>query len=150
MHNLLIHSDKIKSTFCNEIWKVFMTSVCLSAVRTITSVNIFCSQRNSRVNRCHPSMFPIENCICSCYTFATGPFKRNPIHYGQWAIFSWKWILVMLIYLNTKNSICRCYTFATGPFKRNQIYYGQWAIFLKVNSCNFNLKWTVCWLNRKL
>ncbi len=38
------------------------------------------------VLRIHPSMFPIENCVCSCYTFATGPFKRNPIHYGEWAI----------------------------------------------------------------
>ncbi len=32
------------------------------------------------------STFRIENRICSCYTFATGPIKRNPIHYGQWAI----------------------------------------------------------------
>jgi hypothetical protein len=28
-----------------------------------------------------------KNSICWCYTFATGSFKRNPIHYGQWTIF---------------------------------------------------------------
>ncbi len=41
----------------------------------------------THVNRCHPSMFPNENVICSCYTFSIGPFKRNPIHDGRWAIF---------------------------------------------------------------
>ncbi len=72
-------------------------------------------------------MFPIEDGICSCYAFATGPFKRNPIHYGQWALFIGSEFLVMLIYLNTENSennICRCYTFATGSFKRNPIHCG--------------------------
>jgi hypothetical protein len=38
------------------------------------------------VLKIHSSMFSIENRICSCYTFATGPFKKKSIHYGQWAI----------------------------------------------------------------
>ncbi len=37
----------------------------------------------THVNMCHPSMFPIEIGICSCYTFSTGPFQRNPIHDGH-------------------------------------------------------------------
>jgi hypothetical protein len=65
----------------------------------------------------------------------------------------WKCILVMLIYFNTENSensICRCYTFATGSFKINLIHCGQWAIFIELNFSNFNLKWKVRRLNRKL
>ncbi len=46
----------------------------------------FIAKKLTHVNMFHPSMFPIENGICSCYTFSTGPYKRNPIHYGQWAI----------------------------------------------------------------
>jgi hypothetical protein len=28
-----------------------------------------------------------ENSMCRCYTFDTGSFKRNPIHYGELTIF---------------------------------------------------------------
>ncbi len=32
-------------------------------------------------------MFPIENRIGSCYNYSTGLLKKNPIRYGQCAIF---------------------------------------------------------------
>jgi hypothetical protein len=67
-------------------------SVCLSVCLSVRPHDnsrkySLISTKLTHVNMCHPSMFSIENRICSCYTFSTGPFKRNPIHYGQWVIF---------------------------------------------------------------
>ncbi len=58
----------------------FGLSVCLS-VRQLDNSRKYSliSTKLTHVNMYHPSMFPIENGICSCYTFSTGPFKRNPI-----------------------------------------------------------------------
>ncbi len=79
-------------TFYNESLKVLMTSVYLSVCLSDRPHDNFrkyslIATKLTHVNMCHPSMFPIKNRICSCYTFATGPFKINPIHYSQWAIF---------------------------------------------------------------
>ncbi len=65
---------------------------------------------------------------------ATGPIQNKSDILRSKGDIDWKWILVILIYLNTEkseNSICRCYTFDTGSFKRNPIPYGQWAIFIQ-------------------
>ncbi len=65
----------------------FGLSVCLSVRPHDNSRKYYLiTTKLTHVNMCHPRMFPIENGICSCYTFSSGPFKKNPIHYGQWPI----------------------------------------------------------------
>jgi hypothetical protein len=67
-----------------------MTSVCLS-VRPQDNFRKYSliTTKLTHVNMCHPSMFPIENDICSCYTFSKCPLKKkkkkkyNTIQYGH-------------------------------------------------------------------
>ncbi len=42
------------------------------------------------VKSCYPNMNPIENHIRRCYTFSTGSFKRNPVHYYVNGCIYWK------------------------------------------------------------